>query len=201
MKPEQIERVFDPFYSTKFTGRGLGLAAVLGIIRGHHGGIRVHSTEGVGTRFEIVFPLVEAGEVIKENAAQLGPAIDGKGRVILVIDDDPSVLELLADVLTNSNFKVIVALTPQEGIDLYTKHQKSVAVVVLDYSMPGMDGKAAFEALININKEVKVLLCSGYAPEETAATFGDLLPAGFFQKPYKPSALLARLAEMISHDA
>ena len=190
MKPEVLSRIFDPFFTTKFTGRGLGLAAVLGIVRGHKGGVRIESSEGKGTEFDIIFPLLHVDKIQKHQEMKEPLAIKGDGKTILVIDDEPTVLELLKDILTEANFKVIGALNPLDGIELYRRHKQRVAIVVLDYSMPGMDGKAAFEELIKINKEVKVLLCSGYTEEEIKSAFADSHPYGFIKKPYKPSDFL-----------
>ena len=85
-----------------------------------------------------------------------------------------------------------------EGIELYIRHQHSIAIVVLDYSMPGMDGKATLEELVKINKDVKVLLCSGYTEEEMEPAFGDVWPAGFIHKPYQPAILLERVSNVLS---
>ncbi|MCX6133030.1 MAG: PAS domain S-box protein [Ignavibacteriales bacterium] len=197
MKQEVLDRIFDPFFTTKFTGRGLGLAAVLGIIRGHKGGVHITSEEGKGTRFDVVFPLVGTSLTADAREKQMAPVTDGAGKTILVIDDEASVLELLTDIFSDAKFTVIGALNPLEGIELYRRHQPDIAAVVLDYSMPGMDGKAAFEELARINKDVKVLLCSGYSEEETSAVFGDIRPAGFIQKPYQPAALLERISRLI----
>jgi two-component system, cell cycle sensor histidine kinase and response regulator CckA len=198
MKPEVLDRIFDPFFTTKFTGRGLGLAAVLGIIRGHKGGVHITSEEGKGTRFDVVFPLVETIPTADAQEEQMASVSDGEGKTLLVIDDEASVLELLTDVLTEQKFKVIGALNPLEGIELYLRHQQSIAMIVLDYSMPGMDGKAAFEELVKINKNVKVLLCSGYTEEEMELAFGDVRPSGFIHKPYQPAALVERIARVLA---
>jgi DNA-binding NtrC family response regulator len=123
---------------------------------------------------------------------------DGKGKTILMIDDEPAVLELLTDIFTEAKFEVIGATNPMEGIELYRQHRGSITMVVLDYSMPGMDGKAAFEELIKINKDVKVLLCSGYSQEETTSAFGELRPAAFIQKPYQPAVLLERAERLLA---
>ncbi len=197
MKPEVLSRIFDPFFTTKFTGRGLGLAAVLGIVRGHKGGVRIESSEGKGTEFDIIFPLLHVDKIPEHQEMKEPPAIKGDGKTILVIDDEPTVLELLKDILTEANFKVIGALNPLDGIELYRRHKQRVAIVVLDYSMPGMDGKAAFEELIKINKEVKVLLCSGYTEEEIKSAFADSHPYGFIKKPYKPSDFLVQVSNML----
>jgi len=198
IKPDVLARIFDPFFTTKFTGRGLGLAAVLGIIRGHNGGLRIESEEGKGTKFEIVFPLVDVSPVIKTYEAKNEAVINGSGKTILVIDDELAVLELLRDVFADVNIKVIEASNPIEGIQLYRKYQKEISMIILDYSMPDMDGKQTFEMLIKVNKNVKVILCSGYSEEEVKSAFGEVHPVDFIKKPYKPSDLLSRVSRIIS---
>ena len=200
IKPDAMARIFDPFFTTKFTGRGLGLAAVLGIIRGHHGGICIQSEKGKGTEFDVVFPMVKASATSTVQEAKLTPAINGEGNTILVIDDEPSILELLTDVFTDANFKVIEALNPTEGIELYRQNQHSILMVILDYSMPGMNGKAAFQELVKINHNVKVLLCSGYTEEEIKSVFGAIHPHAFIQKPYKPSSLLEKASSILKEE-
>jgi two-component system, cell cycle sensor histidine kinase and response regulator CckA len=198
MSPEVLARIFDPFYTTKFTGRGLGLAAVLGIIRSHSGGLCIESEEGKGTNFEVVLPIVESEKAAETKDAEQPARIDGTGKTILVIDDEPSVIELLKDVFTQAQFTVIGALSPTEGIALYRHHREQVSLVILDYAMPGMDGKATFEQLRRIDGGVKVLLCSGYTEEETSSAFGPLRPSGFIQKPYNSDRLLELVSDMTS---
>ncbi len=198
IKPEVLARIFDPFFTTKFTGRGLGLAAVLGIVRGHHGGLRIESEEGKGTEFEVIFPLVNAPAITGEPEMKAGTTVNGEGKTVLVIDDEPSILELLKDVFTDANFKVIEASNPMEGIDLYRQNQHAIVMVVLDYSMPGMDGKTTFEKLVKIDTNVKVLLCSGYSEEEMKSAFGNIRPNGFIKKPYKPIELLENVSSILA---
>ena len=200
MKPEVLARIFDPFFTTKFTGRGLGLAAVLGIVRGHNGGLRIESKEGKGTEFEVVFPLIQATPSIGQKPMKAAAVVNGTGKTVLIIDDEPSVLELLNDVFSDASFKVMEASNPVEGIDLYRRNERAVDLVVLDYSMPGMDGKAAFEELVRINKDVVVILCSGYTEEEIRSTFDGVRPRAFVQKPYKPSQFLGTVAKILKID-
>jgi len=198
MTSKTLSRIFDPFFTTKFTGRGLGLAAVLGIIRGHGGGVRIDSEVGKGTTFRIVFPLREAAMAADKIELKEKRVVDGKGQTVLVIDDEPSVLEMLQDVFSDANFKVIEASNPGEGIDLYRQYQQEIVLIILDYSMPGMDGKAAFEEIVKIKKEVNIVLCSGYTEEEMQSGFGDIRPQAFTQKPYRPSDLLEKAAGLLS---
>ena len=196
---ETLTRIFDPFFTTKFTGRGLGLSAVLGIIKGHKGGLHIESEIGKGTMFEIIWPLVGTSTKtdIPEKKEKLN--IDGEGKTILIIDDDPFVFQLLEDILSDVNFKVIGALDPLKGIEIYRRDYQNILMVILDYSMPHMTGYDAFEKLKLINKDIKVILSSGYTEEETLSNFGKERPTGFFQKPYKPDALVQRVAEIVSN--
>lgn len=194
---ETLNRIFDPFFTTKFMGRGLGLAAVLGIIRGHNGGLRIESEEGKGTMFEIVLPLVSASPMTDVPEKKEASVMKGEGKTILIIDDDPFVFQLLEDILTEVHFTVIGASDPLQGIEIYRREHQTIAMVILDFSMPNMNGKEAFEKLVQINKEVKVLLCSGYTEEETLSTFGTIRPTGFFQKPYRADALVEWITRMI----
>ncbi len=187
---EKLSCIFDPFYSTKFTGRGLGLAAVLGIVRGHLGGIRIVSEVGKGTQFDIVFPMVKAETISHVQAASDQRVVEGKGRTVLVIDDELFVLDLVTDIFTEAGFVVLGALNPLDGIELYRLHHDRIVVVILDYSMPGLDGRAAFEELRKINENVWVLLCSGYTEEETTSAFSGARPVGFIQKPYRARVVL-----------
>lgn len=194
---ETLNRIFDPFFTTKFTGRGLGLSAVLGIIKAHKGGLRIDSTEGEGTLFEIVLPLVATTEsdVPKRIAAA---RVDGEGKTILVIDDDEGVLELLEEIFSELNFQVICAPDPLDGIRIY-REQQDIALVILDFSMPNMNGMEVLEQLLKINSEARVLLCSGYTEEATIPSSGQLRPAGFLQKPYDPDTLLDRVWNLLAN--
>ncbi|MFZ4620863.1 MAG: PAS domain S-box protein [Bacteroidota bacterium] len=197
MNLETLSKIFDPFFSTKFTGRGLGLAAVLGIVKGHHGGLRITSNVGKGTMFEIVFPLSAHAKKKDGPEQRTLPPVHGEGRTILVIDDEPSVIELLDDTLSASNFTVISALDPVNGIEIYRQHHQNISMVILDYSMPKLNGKAVFDELLKIDSAVKVLLCSGYTEEETMSGFTGKRPAGYFQKPYDTDELVQRVAAII----
>ncbi len=152
MDQSTAEKIFDPFFTTKFTGRGLGLAAVLGIIHGHDGGLQVESQFHAGTKFRIAFPQTlppqsVPEEIVPETKNQLH-------GTILFIDDESCVREAFVDAFAQSNIKVLTAKDGEEGIAMFKEHQDLISLILLDLSMPGMGGEAAFRALRNISPHV-----------------------------------------------
>jgi len=194
MGPETLNKVFDPFFTTKRTGRGLGLSAVVGIVKGHHGGMQVESKIGRGTTFRLIFP----------PSAQSG-IIDGAGRTrgqdfkyhryVLVIDDEADVRDVVADMLNESGIKTILAHDGESGVETYKSRMGVIGLVVLDLSMPGIGGKETFRRLRAVNPNVKVVLTSGYSETEATEDLAKLGLAGFIQKPYRWD----KLRETINH--
>ncbi|HET7540652.1 MAG TPA: response regulator [Polyangiaceae bacterium] len=184
------ERIFDPFFTTKFTGRGLGLAAVLGIVRGHQGAIDVHSSLGRGTTFKVFFPASDAPAL--RSAAEEIP-FRGRG-LALVIDDDQGVREAASRLLELFGFRVLAAVNGRHGVELFQEHGREVAIVLLDMTMPEMNGEETFRELRRIRAEVPVILSSGYTELEAMRRFGEKGLAGFLQKPFTPKELGKKLA-------
>jgi len=188
MDSETIEKIFDPFFTTKFTGRGLGMSAVLGIIRGHHGSLKVYSEVGKGTTFKVLLPVTE-GLVVEE--LHIESDADGwlAAGTILVVDDEDTIREVAAMMLEEMGFSTLTAINGIEAVELYRQHQNEIAAVLLDMTMPKMDGKACFRELRRINKKVKVILSSGYSEEDATGRFSGKGLSGFVQKPYTPEHL------------
>ncbi len=189
MDDETLARIFDPFFTTKFTGRGLGLAAVLGIVRGHKGGLRVVSQPGKGAIFEILFPA--AGPAAPPPAANDAPEqLPPPSAAVLVIDDEAPVREAVTDVLEMENIRVYTAVDGQTGLALYRERQQEINLVLLDLSMPGLSGHQTFQALRQMDGELKIILSSGYSEAEIARQFSGENVAGFLPKPFKLDTLI-----------
>jgi len=181
------QKMFDPFFTTKFTGRGLGMSAVLGIVRGHHGALQVYSEPGKGTTFKMLLPVSEqALEVDQDLTPHDEWAGDG---VILVVDDEETIREVASMMLEDAGFSVLTADNGLDALEVYRIHQHDIVAVLMDMTMPKMDGKACFRELRHMSPDVKVILSSGYNEQEATSQFAGKGLAGFIQKPYSPESL------------
>ncbi len=192
-------KIFDPFFTTKFTGRGLGMAAVLGIVRGHRGAIKIYSELEKGTTFKILFPASDPPDPSTElrlRNQQDAEKWQGHGTIIIV-DDEESVRAVGKRMLEKYGFTVKTARDGIEGLKVYQEMGESVVCVLLDLTMPHMDGEQTFRELRRINPNVKVILCSGYNEQDATQNFSGKGLAGFLKKPYTLSKLREKLQESL----
>ncbi len=196
MDKPTVDRIFDPFFSTKFTGRGLGLAAVLGIMRGHHGAIRVYSEPNRGTTFKLLFPASES-QASKLQAKVVLPAAYHASGKILLADDEDTIRNLGRRMLQRAGFEVIVAADGREAIEKFTSEKDSITLVILDLTMPHVDGEACYREMRRLQPGVRVILSSGYNEQDIVSRFAGKGLAGFVQKPYTMEDLLAKIRAVL----
>jgi PAS domain S-box-containing protein len=190
MTKDTMEKIFEPFFTTKFTGRGLGMAAVMGIVRGHKGAIKVYSEPGKGSSFKILLPASgKPAELFNHES----PIDDWKGSgTVLLIDDEETVRGLGREMLHELGFEAITANDGREALELFKKNP-AINLVILDLTMPHMDGEQCFRELRQIRPDMKVIMSSGYNEQEVTQKFAGKGLAGFIQKPYKLSVLKAAI--------
>jgi CheY-like chemotaxis protein len=185
-------RIFDPFFTTKFMGRGLGLAAVAGIVRAHRGAIKVSSTSDKGSSFLVLFPAGNRAAAAPAPARQEDERLVGSGTILLV-DDEETVRGLAKKTLEQYGYDVLVADSGPAAIAIFKRASNRISLVILDLSMPGMDGRATLPELLKIKPDVAVIISSGYSEAETLNLFAESHIAGFIQKPYTARQLAMKV--------
>ena len=199
MDEEVRQRIFDPFFSTKATGKGtgLGLASVYGIIKNHGGYIEVQSQKGQGSQFSIFLP-ASAKQVL--TVAESAPEIIKGSGTILMVDDEEMVLDVGARVLKKLGYTVLESNNGRHAVELYKKLQDKINLVVLDIVMPDMGGGEVYDRLKEINPDVKVLLSSGYSIDDQASEILERGCDDFIQKPFSLKAMADKIAGILSKD-
>jgi two-component system cell cycle sensor histidine kinase/response regulator CckA len=196
MKQETLNKLFDPFFTTKFTGRGLGMAAVLGIVRGHKGTLMIESSFGVGTTVKIVLPVSNKKALTIVEKKHDNKLLKGKGS-ILVVDDEESVRSILKEALEFSGFNIILAEDGEIAIKQYKKYEKDIELIILDLTMPKLNGEETYKRLVKYNPKVKVILSSGFNAQDATKRFASNGIAGYLQKPYRLELLREKIKEVI----
>jgi CheY-like chemotaxis protein len=200
MDGETLGKVFDPFFSTKFTGRGLGMAAVMGIIRSHSGAVKVESKKGKGSTFTALFPIqgVSLGRATTKPVEEKSTPDE---KTVLLVDDEDMVMEIGCQFLERLGYRVETASSGQAAIDLLNRmpHQ-IIDCILLDLTMPGMDGLETMRQIKKIRPDQKVIIVSGYTRQQIEDRFANVAPPdGFIHKPFEMKALKETLYRVMAN--
>jgi PAS domain S-box-containing protein len=192
MEPDVVARIFEPFFTTRFAGRGLGLPAALGIVRAHRGAINVRTEPGLGSTFRILLPAAGRLPVPAPDADRAKAAKPRNRGTILVVDDEETVRIVASRLLESAGFGVVLAEDGRKALEIFENRADEFSAVLLDLTMPHMNGEETFRELRKVRPEVPVVLMSGFSEEDSVNRFAGRDLAGFVPKPFDREALISR---------
>jgi CheY-like chemotaxis protein len=191
-------QIFDPFFSTKFTGRGLGLPAVLGVARGHRGYVQVRSEPGHGSTVRLLFPVPPEREARAERQAGTSGQARPAAPLVLVVDDEGPVRSLTVRLVERCGYRAASARDGLEALHQLQERLPDVACVILDMTMPRLGGEETLREIRKLSPELPVLVSSGFEGAEVIERLAGLSPSGFLQKPYQLAEVRSRLQALLS---
>lgn len=198
MSPATLERVFDPFFTTKASGRGLGLAACLGVVRTHGGFFTVESELHAGTVFRVYLPLAQCADNSESADTKTDDIQRKRPRKVLVVDDEPMIRTYVRSMLEIEGFSVEDAASGMDALEILRAQHTNLGGVLLDLSMPGMDGSVVLSALRTFAPDLPVIIQTGYSAEATAQRLAQWRVTGVLQKPYRAGQLLESIQSMFA---
>lgn len=198
MEQEIVDKIFEPFFTTKELGKGtgLGLSMVYGLIKKHHGHITCHSKPEQGSSFEILIPAMTGSAPGRANEQEKDLLPKGD-ELILIIDDDPLILNLAEEILVRFGYKVLTAINGEIGINTYLDKKENISLIILDLMMPGMGGKRCLEEILRINPNMKVVVASGYSEDGHISSAVESGARCAIKKPFNVKGLLSVVREVL----
>jgi PAS domain S-box-containing protein len=203
MEPDTVKNIFDPFFTTKEVGRGtgLGLAIVYGVVENHDGRVWCDSAPGQGTTFRIWLPAAEDEGRREEPGRAPAPVPAGGGETILVVDDEPAILDIARQMLDQAGYQILTAASGEEALALYQDRPGDIDLVVLDLGMPGMGGHQALVRLVALDPAAKVIIASGYGSPDLRRKALAAGARGFMAKPYRLHDMLRQVRQVLDGPA
>ncbi len=196
MDEETLEKIYQPFFTTKFQGRGLGLASAYGIVKNHNGHILVDSKQGSGTKVQVFFPLFT--ETVEEEPVTV-PASKHQSGTILLIEDEPFVMEVGLSLMEQMGYRSLSAKNGEEAIHIVKTFDGSIDLALLDMGLPDIPGEILYFHLKEFRPDLKVIVCSGYTVDGPAQKVLDAGGLDFIQKPFSLSLLSQVLSKHLNN--